>query len=153
MHPLDIPPAAHAVRTLAAAYYYPGSDVNLSTTSTSDADVDATNAAVTFTVPASGVVWVEAHFMVNVGINTPMDVTLREGSSTLSNTKTRAAYVGGGSASYQGRVGIRWKVTGLTPGASKTYKLGFARASGTGSCEIHAGTFGGPLSIVVEDRP
>lgn len=153
MNPLDVPPPARAFRCLATAYYRPGSDVVYSSTTTADADVDATNAAVTFVVPASGIVWVTAKFMTAVGINSPMDVTLREGSATLAGTTTRAVYAGGGSASIQNRVCIEWKFTGLTPGSSHTYKLGFARQSGTDSCTIHAGTFGGPLSMTAEERP
>jgi hypothetical protein len=150
---LDVQPAAHATRTLATAYYCPASEVGKTTTTTSDADVDATNAAVTFTAPASGTVWITAKFMVITGVNTAMDVTLRTGSSTVANTKTRVAYVGGGSATIQMRVAVDWKLTGLTPGASSTYKLGFARATGTDTCDIHIGTLGGPLSMIVEDRP
>lgn len=133
---------------LAQQYYAPGSDQNWSTTSSSDADVNATNAAITFTTPANGAVWVCASFYATTGTGTVMDAGLREASSTVAGTTCRVIYNQAGPT--QLRASYRVKVTGLTPGDVHTYKLGFARALGSGACEIHAGPTLGSFSMWIE---
>lgn len=111
---------AVAEATTSAAY------VNSTTT---DADVDATNLAVTFTVPASGEVWVETMGLIDPGSNV-FEWTIREGTTTV---KTRT--MGGG---YDFHRAVH-RITGLTAGASKTYKWGFKRLGGAGSITIYTG--------------
>lgn len=133
---------------LASHVYNPGSDVIFSTTSATDADVSTANATVTFTAPASGSVWVSAQFYATTGAGVPQNVSLRESAATISGTSKRTAYDGQSTLQLQSHP--RWYITGLTPGSVHTYTLGFSNPNGSGTCEIHAGTLGGALTMMVQ---
>jgi len=101
--------------------------------STSPVDIDATNLAVTFTVPASGNVLVvldAVHALPAAG--NAIFWSLRQGSSNVVGSARQLVF---GSAAFtsgniRSHVGIR--LTGLTPGSSVTYKwAGFASAAGS----------------------
>lgn len=107
---------------IAQTHYGPGSNSALNTTSTTLVDIDATNLAATFTVPASGKVLVVLQGVVTCGTD-DIHFGLREGSTTV------------GPVTMLGRTTNRQlfscaiPVTGLTPGAVKTYKWAWAVAS------------------------
>lgn len=102
------------------------------TTTATQADVDATNLVVTFTVPASGVVLIEVEGLSESVSGAGHVLSIREGSTTL-----QTAMVGG--TAYYGHTRVTFRVTGLTPGASKTYKLGHARLTGSGTATLYTG--------------
>lgn len=120
--------------------YRPGSDSAVTTTTSStSADVDATNAAVTFTAPASGNVLVRATFVEgNSGANLDY-AEVRESTTVLADT-----IVSNGAAA-----GIRsaaFRVTGISAG-SHTYKLGVRTAGGT--LTVYGGPTWGPVVLEV----
>jgi hypothetical protein len=138
---------------LALCVYNPGTIAQY-TIGTSFADVDATNLVVTFTVPASGKVLVRGMVAAVPGVN-GIAVNLREGSSDLSGTEqTLSDQYGAGKVD---RRSFAMYVSGLTPDASKTYKLGAVantsitngiRAGGTGTTQT-----AGPAILEVVAAP
>jgi hypothetical protein len=103
------------------------SAATLSTTSSSLVDVDATNLAVTFTAPASGKVIVRLQAYVYMAAAANMFWNLREGSSDVG-VSARVQ-----SATAAIRVTADLVVSGLTPGASKTYKWAWRVDGSTGN--------------------
>jgi hypothetical protein len=134
---------------LASHSYNPASQSATGTTSSTFADVDASNLAVSFTAPASGSVIVEVSATVYVAQGYAIDWNLRSGSSDLIGTNKRMLYQGNATPSSgtitaadgSSAVTLRCKITGLTPGASLTYKLGHRRsiASGAAAAETRYG--------------
>lgn len=114
----------------------PGTEQNVATTSTTFADVDATNLAVTFTAPPSGKVMFVAYLAINIQSGTVLAWNLRDGSGDISGTEARVSPSGVTSLI---RINNRWYRTGLTPGTSYTYKLGHARSSGSGTAQTRWG--------------
>lgn len=98
---------------------------NKTTTSATEADVDATNALVTFTAPASGKVLVRCTSTINInGVNANAFFGLRESTTNLGAGNVFA--VQGQTATSQELL-IPWAMylTGVSAG-SHTYKLAFA---------------------------
>ena len=98
---------------------------NQTTTSATEADVDATNAVITFTAPASGNVVVAATCTVNISAaNNNAFFGLREGTTNLGSGLTFACQ---GQTATQQEILVPWKMylTGISAG-SHTYKLAFA---------------------------
>jgi hypothetical protein len=101
---------------------------NVTSTSTSLTDIDATNFAITFTAPASG------NVVVIMSGTAQLDTTtgklyywgLRE-STTDIQAKTIAESIGVGVFHYKA---VRFYITGLTPGSSHTYKGAHKRTTG-----------------------
>lgn len=131
---------------LAATIYNPGSKQALTTTSTSFVDIDATNLAVTFVAPASGVVFVRleaesrnATSCQNVYWN------LRDSGGDVSGTSAQITT----SASFVASTRMLY-VSGLTPGNSYTWKWGWRVSGGTGS-HVSGGADDGPSSMLVYD--
>lgn len=103
---------------------------NATTTSASLADVDASNAVVTFTTPASGAVLVVASFFCNIS-NAAQNgqIGLREATSNVFGPFTVAS--GNVTLAIPNTViSPPMLVSGLTAGASHTYKLAFAATGG-----------------------
>lgn len=112
---------------LAVKYYDPGS-IGSYTTTTTQADADATNAAVTFTAPASGNVLVRVNFQAFPNSTTgSLLVGLRESTSNIIDKKQVAADLATNDIIP---VCVSFYLTGVTAG-SHTYKL--ALAHGTNS--------------------
>lgn len=110
--------------------YGPSGDNTYSVTTTSDADVDATNLTVTFTAPASGNVLVKMSSLMNDG-NFNAHWTVRESSSTVGES-----YISSGvNKAIRAQANIY--ITGISAG-SHTYKFGAYTSGGTMS--IHYGT-------------
>ena len=132
--------AAGSGAPLGVTRYAPGSDTSIGATSSATmADVSATNAAVTFTAPASGKVTVEVACagIANTGNSF---IGLREGTTDLirglvagNNTAVSSCY-------------RSFYLTGLSAG-SHTYKLAFATASGTFT--LYGGPTFGHLEMTV----
>lgn len=120
---------------LAVKQHRPTTTASYSTTSTTFADLDATNLAVTFTAPASGQVLVRLNAYAATGASTGLDWNLRDSSGDIANTGT-ATFSG---ASIEFRRTVTMVISGLTPGASYTWKWGQRRESGTGGATTYAG--------------
>ena len=134
---------------LLAVTAYEPSPVDINSTSATLSDVDATNLAVTFTVPSSGKVLVR---LVGRGSVTATDTLLgwglRESSSIIAGP---ARVDGGGLAGSVRDHSVDFLITGLTPGASKTYKMAHAREAGPGTAQTRLGQ--GPTTIQVWAAP
>lgn len=97
------------------------------TASAVDSDIDATNLAVTFTVPASGSVLVVLSGMARRESSSAyLQWTVRASVTTIAVQAVVLEYTA------ESRVSARILVTGLTPGASITYKWGHKVISGVG---------------------
>lgn len=128
--------------------YNPGSATGTATTSTSYTDVDATNLAVAFTVPPSGAVLLRLTARALIGTaNNELSWNIREASSDLSGTNGSVVY--SGLTTFSARCTHAAKVSGLTAGASKTYKWGHARTFGSGTVETHYGLTDGQAVMEV----
>lgn len=121
--------------------YRPASIVTYSTASSTFSDVDATNAALTFTAPSSGVVLIEFEFYAKVpAVSTArLAVNLRVGTSDVS-ASARRLMLNPGSVSFEQRCHTSWKVTGLTAGTEYTYKLGWASSDNSSTINMYAGS-------------
>lgn len=130
---------------LAAVRYQPGSDgaPTYTLNSASLTDIDGTNAIVTFTVPASGVVVVELAVAAHMSGAVNGYLGIREGGSTVA----------GPSLSTNGAqitvIRRSWRISGLTPAASKTYKAAWAGQS----ISAYLGPTFGPLELTVFEAP
>lgn len=123
--------AAAGGGVLASTSYRPGSNAGISA-GTSFGDIDATNVAVTFTAPSSGAVVLLFGCYASAGAAN-LSFNLRTAAGDVANTDQ---IVCNNSNVY---TPASWKITGLTPSNSYTYKIGFK----TGS--VGLGTvFGGP---------
>lgn len=114
---------------LALVSYASGS--NVTSTSATYADVSAANLVVTFTAPSSGSVTVHLNAVCQAGATTTQSWNLRDSGGDVAGTTRTAAY-NGNAAIF--RVAVPIVVTGLTSGASYTWKWGMARTFGTGTC-------------------
>jgi hypothetical protein len=113
------------------------------TSSTTHADVDATNLAVSFTVPPSGSVLVSLCAVAQVGVGTTLAWSLREASADVV---TGEVIYSGTGTNINVVITRRFVVTGLVAGAAKTYKWGHARAFGSNGANT---AYGGANGIAV----
>lgn len=110
-----------------------------STSSTTHADVDATNAVIEVTYPPSGEVLIEVSLIgANTTANNYLALSLRNASGTIAGTDQRVSY-----ATTWIRANYMKKITG-TPGATETIKLGAAASPG-GTASIFTGPLYGPI--------
>ena len=124
---------------LAQQRYNPDPQVQ-TTLGTSEADVDATNLAVTFTAPASGAVDIDVTILVIGNPGNSIYLTLRNGASTVAGTRGRALTLANlTSLSAQIKVTHSVRVTGLTAGTSYTYKLGAFYSGGSTAAQLGYG--------------
>lgn len=126
-----------AGRVIAAHHYNPGTLTLTAVNATTDADVDATNLAITFTVPASGVVIAEWSMLAVVvppttSGSTAMYGTWRESSSSVTGSRARVFLMANGDKDLQAHVIHGARITGLTPGDVKTWKVGAWKVVGSG---------------------
>lgn len=141
---------------LALQVYAPSSQTVLSTTSSTLADVDATNAAVTFTAPSSGNVLVRVSAWIDhISNNGEGFVGLRESTTDLAGSVTRVKRRSGGIDEEQ-YLSVPMYVSGISAG-SHTYKLSFASTGGTLRLIVQDGSVAttkwGPLIIEVWAAP
>lgn len=109
-------------------YILTGTDYQASTTM---ADVDATNVKVTFTVPANGKVLIHASANVEASVNVHYYWGLRLAAADVANSESKVVFNATGGATIDGRPSYDKLLTGLTPGASVTYKLSHRVNTGT----------------------
>ncbi len=102
--------------------YGPGSNATVSLSSTTLTAVDSTNLKTTFTVPPSGIVDVELYGVVTSATD-DAHFGLLEGAATVGTTKMI------GRPPNRQMCNATIQVTGLTPGAAKTYLFAWACAS------------------------
>lgn len=102
------------------------------TSSSTFADVDAANLKVTFTAPPSGNVLVNLEGMGFSSTTTTYAWNLRDSGGDVAGTKRDIYY--NSSNTIRIRCGIY--VSGLTPGASYTWKWGHGLTFGSGSCGV-----------------
>lgn len=119
--------AQGAGRLLNVTAYNPGSSVSTQTSSNTDADLDATNLTITFVVPPSGAVLVR---LTAVAVVDNAAAALRWGLRTTGGVNVARGIVT--SNTDQLRCSIVFAVSGLTPGASQTYRWGVGVTSNNG---------------------
>jgi hypothetical protein len=140
---------AGAGTILAIKQYTPGSDSTVhNTTSTTSVDADATNLAVTFTVPASGNVVVELNGWSDQNSSGVGYWQLRDSTTVIAEWRMSSTTYG------SGRTAVKALITGLTPAASKTYKWGHRVSAG--NQDIYAGPLTGsfgPAVMIVYAAP
>jgi hypothetical protein len=112
---------------------------NHNTSGTSLADVDATNAVVTFTAPASGNVLVRLTGQAGTSTTAGSQYQwgLRESTTNIAGPTTVLRMAGSGTALVAGASAV-FVITGLTPAASYTYKWAHASSAGTGILQTGA---------------
>jgi hypothetical protein len=109
---------------------------NKAVTSTTLADFDATNLAVTFTVPSSGAVIVRLTALMERTTTTQANWGLRQSTTTVASG---AVVIGTAPTALV--YSAAFKITGLTPGASLTYKwAGSCATSGTITIDCATGS-------------
>jgi hypothetical protein len=135
---------------LAYVAHNPGTLASYTTTSTSAADVDATNLEVTFTAPSSGAVLVRLSGLGGLTTTTGSQVNwlLRESTTTVANTQ-----VSGVNSADNFFQSVAFVVTGLTPGASYTYKWGWMVSGSSTTARLFAGTGAGQAVMEVHALP
>ena len=135
--------SAVAGKILGRTFYAAGSDAQLaSTTSSSMADIDGTNAIVTFTAPTSTNVVVEIGMYGGTDAAANMHLGIRESTTNI----VKGLVIGGGSQNiYFTR---KFLVTGISAG-SHTYKAAWSVSTSTGRC--YTGPNHGHLVMVVYD--
>jgi len=126
-------PAAASAGLLAAISYTAGTAYNIATDTLTD--VDATNLAITFTVPASGKVLVRLTGSCAAAGSATYQWGLREATAEVGSTQPVINNASASATSFQ-RLTATFLITGLTPGASKTYK--WAHRSSTGTSTLGA---------------
>lgn len=140
---------------LAFHNYNPGTQADLTSTSTSFVDVDATNMAVTFTAPASGKVLIDISAATYVGAGVGIDWALRVGSTDVAGTNHRISYGSSGDRSTYST--LRAVITGLVADSSYTYKLAQRVGVGSGTVTTRVGGSArgnaGPAVFVVTALP
>ncbi len=133
---------------LALKIYANGSDTALHTESTNTlTDMDATNASVTFTAPASGNVLIKVSVLGNNNASGDHFFGLRESTSTIAESYVLGQVPTG---SYALRVNTAFYLTGVSAG-SHTYKL--AHRVTAGSVSAFTGPTFGQLVMEVWAAP
>lgn len=129
---------------LGSAQLRAGSDTEIATSSTSLVDIDATNLKVDFTVPASGAVIVVLSSTTYMNGGGGRGIWgLRSGSSDVAASESQVQWNVGGRWNY------RQKFTGLTPGASLSWKWAHRTNNASFGAAINTGpSFGGALMEV-----
>lgn len=115
-------------------------------TGSSGTDIDATNLKVDFTAPPSGKVLVRLTARISTNPVVEQHWCLREASADVAGTAGIVHY--NASAYDGGRRSHACSVSGLTPGAAKTYKWGHFRNSGV-TAETGMGGAAGPAVMEV----
>lgn len=141
------PPAGGLYPIIAETVIDAASQTNKDSTSTSLADFDAL-ATITFTVPSSGIVLVEMEAQTN-GDAIQMDWGLWDTSDIAASLVT-ARY---STIQVIKRSTYAKKISGLTPGASVTYKWRMKRTSGSNLCRMSYGAAAGAAIMRVRSLP
>jgi hypothetical protein len=138
------------IGVLTSASYDPATILDASATSTVS-DVDATNLAVTFITPDSGTVLVTLSGLLTTPGTSAIYWWLREGTTLIAKR-----HVGNVTSAVTLPGSATFKVSGLTPGSSHTYKWSHSTDSGTGHTYAGGGTVAnaaGPAVMTVYAHP
>lgn len=121
---------------LAVASHNPSTENSTTSTSTTFVDVDATNAAITFTARSSGKVLLTASagFVILGGLAS-LEINLRDGSGDVVDAGSRVVRAN----TTQGFWAYEHLLTGLASGTSCTYKLGMRRGDGRATVGVNWG--------------
>lgn len=126
---------------LATHSYAQGTDTDTTSTSTTFSDVDATNQAVTFIAPPTGNVIVEVSGVFAASnYSNNVYLCLRNGTTNIGSVAINQP-----TSSSQIASTVKFLVTGLTPGASTTLKLGFRTSNSATNVEVWSGPTFGPV--------
>lgn len=142
--PVALPPTGGL---LASVFYNPGTAVNNAVTSATYVDVDATNLAITFVVPLSGKVVASLSATCSVVSNNTLGWGLRNGTTDVSVSDI---LYNGASGTVNIASTRRYGVSGLTPGATLTWKWSHARTFGAGTDGTTYGGGSGPAVMEVQ---
>lgn len=146
---MPISPSAGAGTPALLAFFVQTAGTNQATTSATQADVDATNAAVTFTTPQSGIVLVRATFECSVSAAFQNGrVGLRESTTDVKGPSDAA--VGLASAATFQTVCVAFRVTGLTAGSAHTYKLAYSVTGGATFTILQIGSTSTSFPVTLE---
>lgn len=130
---------------LAVYQYNPATEAIYTTGSTTLVDVDATNAVITFTAPASGSVLHKARIAArNTNAAQAMEGGYRDASGIIAGSRQRVV---GGSTVTGGL--IAFLETGLTAGVSYTRRLAYC-TDAAGTAEVRAGISANRGPLVME---
>lgn len=137
------PGGSGTTELLASVFHRPSSPDRSTTSSTSFADLDATNLAVTFTAPASGAVIVDLIGFVFKDVGATAGAmyhwNLRDTSGDIAGTNQVVSY--SNSTAFAWRTATAMRVAGLTPGNSYTFKWGHKVSADTFGV-LHSTTWG-----------
>lgn len=123
---------------------------NITTSSATFADVDATDLDVAFVAPTSGSVVVHLTGYAVCGISTlQYRWGLREGAVDIGTPWSVMVSDDAGATNRSGVVTAKFNITGLTPGNTYTYKWSHARTNG-GTSQINIGSSGFAAPAVME---
>lgn len=145
--PLGVGGGGSTTELLGVKAYNPAAEMAAATTSTTLVDVDATNLAATFTVPASGSVLVRLNARAYNTTTGWLLWGLRDAGVNVNGTGQLITY-----NQDQGRRTGTLLVTGLTPGATKTYTWAHRVSGGTGTT-FAGGTDNGPAVMEIWSAP
>lgn len=147
----NLPAAGNGGTLIAKQVYNPGSDTAVgNTTSTSSVDVDETNLAVTFVAPASGKVLVRLSSLQTASTSGGHNYwQLRVGTTVVAEAWVDD-YV---ATSVSRRATVMFDISGLTPGASYTYKWGYRSSAGAATYVFAGGTYGPAIMEVYDGQP
>ncbi len=133
---------------LAVKSYSPASDTDTTTASTTLVDLDAANLIVSFTAPPSGAVLVRLSgtgWMSSTSFNQRWGI--RDASAIIAGP---ANVINANSVSYASPV---FRVTGLVPGTTYTYRWAWATEGGTAHFRYGAPTYGPAVMEVWDAAP
>jgi hypothetical protein len=141
---------------LASLSFYTATDTTYAAIATTYTEVNVNSVFVTFVVPPSGIVTVEADALVLLATANSMFWNLRESSADLVNLGSQPPSAPTGkrvsfnsNSQLQERHFVKWVIGGLKPGTTHTYALGYARKDGAGASEIHVGPSWGTIDMAV----
>lgn len=120
--------------------YNPGTIASYSTTSATPVAVDATNLAATFTAPSSGTVLVKMSGLNSQSTSTNYTMwTLLDGATEVTGARVQVV---ASSTTQDFRI-VATTVSGLTPGASYTFKWAWLVSNTATTARIYAGGVAG----------
>lgn len=144
---LATPAGGGSAVPLAVISYGPATAATVSTTSATLVDIDATNLAVTFTVPTSGKVLVTLNAWSTGGNTSTYQWGLRNGTTPVVGADHGINY---NTPNTPIRQTALMYITGLTPGASLTWKWAHRLSFGSTAAGVSVSSNNPALMIVTE---
>lgn len=144
----DFDASGGGVGLIGLTQYNPAGEVDTTTSSSTHADIDATNLVVAFTGPPSGRVLIRLTGQATAVNSSVLQWSLRTGGSVVTGTTSAVLYAGFTGQSNV-RVSHACEVTGLTAGTAYSYTWGHARSSGASTTQTGYGGAAGPAVMEV----